>query len=185
MTSKFWAALWKKESNFLLVWIMVCIESCLPVGWRTFIWWKNPPKCCSMFVWIAGCWNSLLTTRNPKNNWCLSRIFGARFGGKDRSLSTCKPWSKKLFKAYPKMVALFKILLPHVVPFDLKSYTKKLYIHCKKLKKQERQLFKWNYQNFLQKIHSNSYTKKLYIHCEKIEEIRETIIQMELSEFLK
>jgi hypothetical protein len=38
---------------------------------------------------------------------------------------------------------------PHVAPFDLKSYT-----------------------------------KKLYIHCEKIEETRETIIQMELSEFL-
>ncbi len=27
---------------------------------------------------IAGCLNSLLTSRNPKNNWCLSRIFGTR-----------------------------------------------------------------------------------------------------------
>ncbi len=73
-----------------------CIESCLPIGWCTFIWWKNPPKCCFIFVWIAGCWNSLLTSRNPKNNWCLSRIFVARFGGKDHGLSTCKPWSKQV-----------------------------------------------------------------------------------------
>ncbi len=33
------------------------------------------------------------SSRNPKNKWCLSHIFGARFGEKDRSLSTCKPWS--------------------------------------------------------------------------------------------
>ncbi len=70
------------ESNLLLVWITVCIESCLPIGCRTFIWRKNPPKCCSILVWIAGCWNSLLANRNPKNIWCLSRIFGAGFGGK-------------------------------------------------------------------------------------------------------
>ncbi len=76
--------------------IMVCIESFLPVGWRTFIWWKSPPKCCSILVWIARCWNSLLTSRNPKNNWCLSSIFVARFSGKDGFLSTCKPWSKQV-----------------------------------------------------------------------------------------
>ncbi len=46
-------------------------------------------------VWIARCWNSLLPSPNPKNNLCLSRIFGARFGGKDRGLVTCKPWSKQ------------------------------------------------------------------------------------------
>jgi hypothetical protein len=56
-----------------------CIESCLPIGWRTFIWWKYPPRCCSILVRIAECWNSLLTSHNPKNNWCLSRIFEARF----------------------------------------------------------------------------------------------------------
>jgi hypothetical protein len=36
---------------------------------------KNPPKWCTILVWIAGCWNSLnivLTSRNPKNNcWLL------------------------------------------------------------------------------------------------------------------
>jgi hypothetical protein len=35
-------------------------------------------------------------SRNPKNNWCLSRMFGARFGEKDRGLSTSfKPWSEQ------------------------------------------------------------------------------------------
>jgi hypothetical protein len=24
---------------------------------------KNPSKCCSILVWIAGCWNSLLISR--------------------------------------------------------------------------------------------------------------------------
>jgi hypothetical protein len=52
-------------------------------------------KCCSILVLIAGCWNSLLTSCNPKNNWCLSRIFGTQVGGKDRGLITCKPWSKQ------------------------------------------------------------------------------------------
>jgi hypothetical protein len=55
----------------------------------------HPPNCCSILVLIAGCWNSLLTNHNPKNNWCLSRIFVAWFGGKDRGLSTCKLWSKQ------------------------------------------------------------------------------------------
>ncbi len=76
-------------------WITVCIESCLPIGWHTFNWWKNPPVCCSFFVWSVGYWNSLLTNCNPKNNWCFSRIFGARFGGKDRGLSAFKPWFKQ------------------------------------------------------------------------------------------
>ncbi len=73
----------------------VCIESCLPIGWCTFIWWKNPPKRCSILIWIAGCWNSLISNCNPKNNWCLSRIFGARFGRKDCGLSTCKLYPNK------------------------------------------------------------------------------------------
>ncbi len=34
-------------------------------------------------------------SRNPKNNLCLSRIFGARVGEKDRGLSTCKLWSEQ------------------------------------------------------------------------------------------
>jgi hypothetical protein len=43
-TSKFWASSYKNESNLLLVRITVCKESFLPIGWHTFIWWKNPPK---------------------------------------------------------------------------------------------------------------------------------------------
>ncbi len=81
--------------NLLLVRITVCIESCLPIGCRTFIWWKNPLKCSSILVWIAEWWYSLLTSRIPKTNWCLSRIFGPRFGEKYRGLSTCKPWTEQ------------------------------------------------------------------------------------------
>ncbi len=35
--------------------------------------------------------DSLLTSRNPKNDWCLSRISGARFGGKDHGLTRANP----------------------------------------------------------------------------------------------
>ncbi len=38
---KFWAASYENDSNLLLLWHTVCIESFLPIGWRTFIWWKN------------------------------------------------------------------------------------------------------------------------------------------------
>ncbi len=91
---KFWAASYKNEPNLLLVPIMVCTESFLPIGWRTIISWKNPPKCCTILVWIAGCWNSsniLLTSHNPKNNCWLSHIFVARFGGKDRGWCPYNP----------------------------------------------------------------------------------------------
>ncbi len=81
-SSKFWAAPCKNKPNLLLVRFTVCIESCLPIGWRTFIWWKNPPKCCSILVWIAEWWSSSLSSRNPKDNWCQSRIYGIRFGEK-------------------------------------------------------------------------------------------------------
>ncbi len=75
--------------------LIVCIESFLPIGWHTFIWYKNPPKCCSILVWIAEWWSSSLSSRNPKENWCPSRTFGARFGEKDSGLSTCKLWSEQ------------------------------------------------------------------------------------------
>ncbi len=51
----------------------------------------------SILVRIAGCWYSsyiLLSSCNPKTNWCLSCIYGIRFGEKDRGLSTWKPWSE-------------------------------------------------------------------------------------------
>ena len=86
--SKFWA-------NLLLVRIMVCIEFCLPIGWRTVTWWKNPPKSSSFLVRIAEWWSSSLSSRNPKDNWCLSRIYGIRFGEKDHGLSACKPWTEQ------------------------------------------------------------------------------------------
>jgi hypothetical protein len=40
-------------------------------------------------------WNSLPSSRNPKDNWCLSRIYGVQFGEKDRGVSTCKLWSEQ------------------------------------------------------------------------------------------
>ncbi len=55
-----------------------------------FICGKNPPKKCSILVWIADCWFSSVTSRNLKNNWWLSCIFRARFGVKDRGLCTYK-----------------------------------------------------------------------------------------------
>ncbi len=51
-SSKFWAASCKNESNILPVRIRVCIESFLPIGCCTFIWWKNPPMCGSISVWL-------------------------------------------------------------------------------------------------------------------------------------
>ncbi len=56
---------------------------------------KNPPKCSSILFWVAVWWNFLPVSRNPKNNWCLSRIYGIRFGEKDHGLSTYKPWTEQ------------------------------------------------------------------------------------------
>ncbi len=69
------------------------LEVFLPIGWRTFIWWKNPPKLSSILVWIAEWWNSLHTSCNPKNNCWISRFFGARFGRKIAvcAHTTCDP----------------------------------------------------------------------------------------------
>ncbi len=47
-----------QKSNLLLVRIRVCRESFLPIGGRTFICCKIPPKCCTILVWIAECWNT-------------------------------------------------------------------------------------------------------------------------------
>ncbi len=44
---------------------------------------------------VVGSSYILLSSRNPKTNWCLSRIYGVRFGEKDLGLSTCKPWSEQ------------------------------------------------------------------------------------------
>ncbi len=39
--------------------------------------------------------NFLPASQNPKNNWCLSRIYGVRFDEKDRGLSICNPWTEQ------------------------------------------------------------------------------------------
>ncbi len=58
-------------------------------------WWKILLKNCTILVWIAVCWNSSLTSRNPKNICCLSCIFEARFSVKDSGLCTYKPRSEQ------------------------------------------------------------------------------------------
>ncbi len=56
---------------------------------------KKSAKVLLYFGLVGRMLDSLLTSRIPRNNWCLSPIFGARLGGKDRSLSTCKLGSKQ------------------------------------------------------------------------------------------
>ncbi len=99
-SSKFWAAKYKNTSNLLIFRLTACIESCLPIGWRTIIWRKNSPRCCTILVWIAGCWNSsnmlLKSHKNPKNNCWLSRIFGDRFGRKHCGLTPYNPSAEEV-----------------------------------------------------------------------------------------
>ncbi len=75
--------------------------------------WTQPPACSDHRLhrilssyWLAHCYMMKKSTkvalyfgldcgmmdasRNPKNNWCLSCIYGVRFGEKDRCLSTPK-----------------------------------------------------------------------------------------------
>ncbi len=93
----------KLLSRFMQKWLQPTACSDHGLHWILSCYWlahfhlikKNPPKCTSILVWIAEWWNSLLASRNPKNNWCLSRIFGAQFGEIDHGLSTCKPWSEQ------------------------------------------------------------------------------------------
>ncbi len=98
-TSKFWAAPYKTESNLQLVRMTVCIESFLPIGWGMFIWWKNLPKCCTILVWIAECWNSVLTSVIQRPI-VVSRISGDRFGGKDCGLWPYNPWYQQVGDAF-------------------------------------------------------------------------------------
>jgi hypothetical protein len=93
----------KVLSRFMQKWIqpLACynhgLHRILSFYWLAhFYLIKNLLKCSSFWVRIAGRWNFLLTSRSPKNNWCISRIFGAQFIGKDPGLSTCKPWYKQV-----------------------------------------------------------------------------------------
>ncbi len=90
----------KVLSRFIQKWIQTPASSdyglywILSSNWLThFYLMKKSAKGLHYLVWIAGCWNSSVTSRNPQNNCCLSRISGARYGGKDCGLCTYKPWS--------------------------------------------------------------------------------------------
>jgi hypothetical protein len=56
---------------------------------------KKSAKVQLYFGSVAEWWDFLPASRNPKDNWCLSRIYGIRFGEKDRFLSTYKPWTEQ------------------------------------------------------------------------------------------
>ena len=86
---------------------------------------KTPPKCSSILVWVAEWWNFLLASRNPKNNLCLSRIYGVRFGEKDRGLSTCKPWTEQAggLEAFLHGAAQNFELLSNIKNKKLKTYS--------------------------------------------------------------
>ncbi len=90
-SSKFWAASCKKESNLLLIPFTVCIEPCFPIGWRT----ENIRQSAALFWFGLRNDEFLPASRNPKNNWYLSRIYGIRFDEKDRGLSTYNPWTEQ------------------------------------------------------------------------------------------
>jgi hypothetical protein len=84
-------ASYKNESNLLLVRITVCIESFLPIGWRTFIW------CCTILVWIAGCWSSsnILLTSYMVTKKNVDSHFWSKVWRKDLGLCPYKLWSEQ------------------------------------------------------------------------------------------
>ncbi len=85
--------------NLLILRQTACIESFLPIGWRTFIWWKNPPKVMHYFGFDCGMlefFKILLTSCYPKNNCWHSRIFGDKFGRKNCVLCPWKPSAEEV-----------------------------------------------------------------------------------------
>ncbi len=83
-TSKFWGASCKNESNLLLVQITV-LHRILSSYWLAhFYLMKKSAKVLLYFQYFGlDSGNSLPKSRKPKNNWCLSHIIGAPFGGKN------------------------------------------------------------------------------------------------------
>ncbi len=67
------------------------IKSCLPIGWRTFIWWKIRQSAAFFWFWLRESRAVIQRTID------VSPVFlRARIGGKDCGLSACKPWSKQV-----------------------------------------------------------------------------------------
>ncbi len=92
-TSKFWAAPCKKASN-PPAWSDHGLHRILSSYWLAHFHLMK--KSAKVLLYLdCGMMDFLPASRNPKNNWCLSRIYGVRFGEKDRGLSTCKPWSEQ------------------------------------------------------------------------------------------
>jgi hypothetical protein len=110
-SSKFFAASYKYPSNLLILRPMACTESFLPIGWRTFIWWKSPPNYCVIrYPQPLGrhqtalqkmyssriFWGSVWRKRQPV---CLRRrIIGGNFGWRVSELWTLIKNSRSKFK---------------------------------------------------------------------------------------
>jgi hypothetical protein len=116
--------------------------------------WTQPPACSDHGLhrilssyWLAHFYlmkksakDSLPSSRNPKNNWCLSRIYGVRFSEKDRGLSTgiFKSEIKKLktysgwcpFKGLSNDTTLMQIQSGRTEPLNSDTIT----------------IFRWNFQ---------------------------------------
>jgi hypothetical protein len=75
----------------MLVRITVCIESFLPMP-GALLFDEEIRQSVALFWFglqdVRVSLNILLTSRNPRNNCCLSHIFGERLGGQDLGLCT-------------------------------------------------------------------------------------------------
>jgi hypothetical protein len=65
-----------------------------------------------LFDEAALFWFGLLTSHNPKNNLCLSRIFGARYSGKDHGehMQTVIQKSRRLDSLLHEVAQNFELL---------------------------------------------------------------------------
>jgi hypothetical protein len=76
-TSKFWAASCKNDSN-LLPCSDHSLHRILSCYWLAHFHLMK--KTAKVYLYFDLGFGMMDASRNPKNNWCLSRIFGARFG---------------------------------------------------------------------------------------------------------
>ncbi len=78
------AASYKNPSNLLILRQTACIESFLPIGWRSFISAKVRRHPLSASVWETP-------NRHPNIKCIVPAFFGDQFGGKNGGLCTNNP----------------------------------------------------------------------------------------------
>ncbi len=78
--------------------ITVCIESFLPIGWCTFISWKNPPKGC-WYIWFGlqdvGILQIFYSRAVIQRTIVGFPAFWSTIGRKNRGLCPYKSWSEQ------------------------------------------------------------------------------------------